>query len=256
MVERDDYKITSVVKALKVMKAFASDGPDFTLTQLSQKCGIGKTSMIRILASLQSEGFVRYNAETRKYHLGLVMYQLGTTAYGFMDIKKVCYPLLREAAIKSGQVIHLAVLAEDEIVVIDRIWAEAHIDIMGLIARVGGSVPVHCTGVGCVLAAYADKDQQDRLIAACDFKKYSETTVDDPELFRRRLAEVHQKGYAINDGEHEPFLRCLTRPIFGAGGKVVAAFSISGLKEVITDTKLSFYDQISQETAVALSREF
>lgn len=256
MPQNDAYIITSVTKALKVLKAFLSDDVDYTLTQLSQKCGIGKTSMLRILTSLQSEGFVKYNTETRKYHLGLILYQLGTSAYRFMDIKKICYPILKDVAVRSGQIVHLAVLAEDEIVVVDRIYAEVNIDILGLVSKVGGTVPVHCTGVGYVLAAFSDPEQQERLISKCDFVQYSNNTICDPEKFKERLSVVKKEGFAINDGEHESFLRCITRPIFGANGKVLAAFSISGLRETMQEDKMQEYHELSKQAAIALGKEF
>lgn len=258
MSEKNDYIIASVVKALRVLKVFGSD-PDctnYTLTEISKKSSIPKAGTLRILATLESEGFVKYDEETKKYHLGLINYRLGSTAYGILDLKKVCFPILKEAAQRSNLAIHLAMLAEDEIVVIDRIWPTNQVDIMGLIAQIGGTVPIHCTGVGQVLTAYADKAEQERLISKCNFEGYSDTTVTSEEAFRQRLIEVRKKGYAINDGEHEPFLKCLTRPIFDSRGHILAAFSLSGIRSSMTEDKMSEFQAISIEVAKKLQNEF
>lgn len=251
----NDYTIAAVIKALRTLKQFSSTRREMTLTELSNCCDITKSSMLRILASLQSEGFVKYDEETKKYKLGIAIFHLGNTAFEFLDIKKVALPVLKSAASESQLLIHLAVLEDDEIVVIDKIWPTDNLDMVALISYVGGSVPVHCTGVGKILAAYAGPHQREVLLERCDFKAYTERTIDNREDFLKELELVRQRGMAFNDGEHEPYLRCITRPIYNSEGKVVAAVSLSGLKDVVTDEKFEFFNRISKKTAMAVSKE-
>lgn len=251
----NDYTIAAVMKALRTLKQFNSTRREMTLTELSNCCDITKSSMLRILASLEAEDFVKYDEETKKYRLGIAIFHLGNTAFEFLDIKKVALPILKSAASESQLLIHLAVLEDDEIVVIDKIWPTDNLDMVALISYVGGSVPVHCTGVGKVLAAYAGEHQREILLNRCDFKVYTERTIGDRQLFLEELEQVRRKGMAFNDGEHEPYLRCITRPIYNGEGKVVAAVSLSGLRDVIADSRLEFYNRISQKTAAAVSEE-
>lgn len=251
----NDYTIAAVIKALRTLKQFNPSRKEMTLTELSNCCDITKSSMLRILASLEAEGFVKYDEETKKYKLGITIFHLGNTAFEFLNIKKVALPILKNAAAESQLLIHLAVLEEDEIVVIDRVWPTENLDMFALISSVGGSVPVHCTGVGKVLAAYANDRQQKMLLDHCDFKSYTERTIDNSDDFRKELEVVKRSGVGFNDGEHEPYLRCLTRPIYNSEGTVVAAVSLSGLKEMFTDEKMELYDRISQKTALAVSKE-
>jgi len=256
LLANNDYRILSVIKALKVLKQFSEDDKEFTLTELSNRSGLTKASMLRILTSLESEGFVKLHRETRKYSLGIVLYSLGNTAFGFLDIKKICYPILKQASLKTKQIAHLAVIEEDQIVVIDRMWPNNGADIIGFISKIGGTVPLHSTGVGKVLAAYAPKPILNKLINFCDFQKYSERTMATKEDFLASLGQVLAQGYAINDGEHESFLKCVTRPIFNREGDVVAAFSLSGLREVFSDEFFDEINKVSIDVAAKLSSEF
>ena len=251
----NDYTIAAVLKALRALKQFNSNRREMTLTELSNCCDMTKSSMLRILASLEAEDFVKYDEETRKYKLGIAIFHLGNTAFDFLDIKKIAFPILKKAASESRLLIHLAVLEDDEIIVIDKIWPAENLDMAALISYVGGSVPVHCTGVGKVLAAYADERQREILLNRCDFKVYTEKTIGSRERLLEELRQVRNRGMAFNDGEHEPYLRCITRPVYNGEGKVAAAVSLSGLKDVITDEKFEFYNGISQKTAAAVSRE-
>lgn len=252
----NDYTIASVRKALNVLKQFNSQRKEMTLTELSVACDIGKSSMLRLLASLESEGFVKYNEETKKYRLGIVIFNLANSAYEFTDIRMVAAPILKAGAAQSQLLIHLAVEEDGKVVVIDKVWPSAHFDMIALISYVGGTVPIHCTGVGKVLAAYADNKKFLQMMKNCDFKKYTENTITDSNTFAQVLQQVRKNGYAFNDCEHEPYLRCITRPIYDREGKVIAALSLSGLKDVITDEKMDYYLTLSSQICQRLSAEF
>jgi len=253
---KDKYIIGAVIKALGTLKQFDSQNKELSLTELSNKSGINKSSMLRILASLESEGFIKYNEEKRKYRLGITIFNLANTAYEFLDIKRVCAPILKRTAQETQIMFHLAVVEDDNIVIIDKVWPNEHFDMIALVSYVGGTTPLHCTGVGKVLAAYSTQKQLDKLVSNCDFEKHSEATVTSKQAFLDHLPVVRQQGYAFNDCENEPYLRCITRPVFNSEGKVIAAVSLSGLKDVITDEKFEFYNNISRDLSKKLSREF
>lgn len=252
----NDYTISAVIKALRTLKQFNSERKELTLTELSNLCDITKSSMLRILASLEAEGFVKYDESSRKYKLGITIFNLGNTAFEFLDVKKIAAPVLKRAASESQLLIHLAVIEDDQILVIDKVWPQDHSDMIALVSYIGGSVPVHCTGVGKVLAAYAPDHVREALIEKSDFKIYTERTISNEVDFLEELKRVRERGMAFNDGEHEPYLRCITRPIYDSERKVIAAVSLSGLKDVITDEKFEYYNKLSQKTAYEVSREF
>lgn len=252
----DRYVISSVVKALRTLKQFNWKNKEMTLKELSTKANINMSGMLRILTSLESEGFVKYEEESRKYRLGVQIFNLGNTAFGFLDIKRICAPYLKRAAQESQLMLHLAVIEDDNIVCIDKVWPNEHLDMIALVSYVGGNIPLHCTGVGKVLAAYASEKQLQALVNNCDFAPHSENTCTNKDVFISNLPQIRQQGYAFNDCENEPYLRCLTRPVFNTEGKCIAAVSLSGLKEVMTDEKLGFYNEISKRIMRELSKEF
>lgn len=252
----NDYTISAVIKALKTLKLFNAQKNELTLTELSALSGIGKSSMLRILTSLEAEGFIRYNEDTKKYCLGIAIFNLANTAYGFLDIRKIAAPILKKAAVEIQLLIHLAVIEDNKIVVIDKVWPTEHLDMVALVSYIGGSVPIHCTGVGKVLTAYASERKRRKMLDECRFEKYTENTITDRDTFEKLLEQVRVDGYAVNDCEHEPYLRCITRPIYNGDGKVIAAVSLSGLKDVITDDKIEYYNIMSRQLTAQLSKEF
>lgn len=253
--ENERYYIASIIKALKTLKVFDSVNKEMTLTELTNKTEYTKSNMLRILATLESEDFIKYNEETKKYSLGFIINKLSDVAPN-IDVKKMCEPLLMELSTKSRCLIHLSVIKNNRIIVIDRFFPNESSAVMALDSVLGGEVPLHCTGAGKVLYSFSTEENQKALLDNCKFEVYSENTITEKDVFIKICNQVKTKGYAINRGEHETFLSCLTNPILDSENNIVAAFSFSLLNEVFTQEKLDQLMDLSKDAKLNLSRMF
>lgn len=231
--KKNDYSINSVSRALNILKIFNKDRKELSLTEISAITQMNKSTTLRMVETLKQEGFLKYDEDIKKYSLGIEIFRLSNTAFNFIGLKDIARPYFKEIATLSKCTVHLSILEDDKVIVLDRVYPVSNLDTMVLVSEIGGDVPIHCTGVGKVLAAYADKKTRDRLVGACDFEKYSENTITDVKEYLRVLENVRDNGYAVNDGEHEKYLKCITCPIYDYTGKVIAAASISGLRDVM-----------------------
>lgn len=248
--ERDSqYTIASVKKALKVLKLFDSAHKSMTLTEISDRADMRKGTMIRVLTTLEEEGFVRYDEISKRYSLGMVIYALSNNAFQFIGVAEAVRPYAEKAAAELNLIAHLSVCEGDKIILIDRVVPNANAVVYDLNSKIGGDVEAHNTGAGKVLTAYASDGARERIIRGCSFARYSERTITDEAAYREALKEVRLKGYAVNDGESEPYLKCITYPIFGYGSQVVAALSLSGMRELIgTDLEEKCHEALKEIT--------
>ena len=253
-VSNERYRISAVVRALKVLKLFDAQHKEMSLTELSTMAGITKSSMIRVLSSLEEEGFIRYCEQTKKYKLGITIFRLSNTAFGFLNVRDEAKDILKEVAIQANAVVHLAVMEDQKIVIIDRIWPNEQLDTMALTSQIGGEVPVHCTGTGKVLLAYINEESRKNILEHCDFHAYSEHTITNKEKLMEEIVKIRQQGYAINNGEHEPYLRCVTFPIFGYEHKIEASVSITGLIQVMNEEKIEQSKQLLMKATREISK--
>ena len=106
----------------------------------------------------------------------------------------------------------------------------------------------HNTGAGKVLTAYSAAEVREKIISHCSFASYSERTITDKDEYRQVLDTVRRNGYATNEGESEPYLKCITYPIFGYGGKIEAALSLSGIIQYLSLIHISICRGISWST--------
>lgn len=236
MEKESQYTIASVKKALKVLKLFDSQHKNMTLTEISDRADTRKGTMIRVLTTLEEEGFIRYDEISKRYSLGMAVYVLSNTAFQFLGIVETARPLLEKVTMELNLVTHLAILEGDKIVLVDRVVPNADALVYDLNSRIGGEVEAHNTGVGKVLTAFAPDDLKERIIRRCSFKRYSERTITDEAVYRELLTKIRRDGYATNEGESEPYLKCITYPIFGYDNKIIGALSLTGMLQCIDDT--------------------
>ncbi len=242
---RDDYIIQSVQKALKVLKIFDSTHQEMTLTELSNISSISKGSMIRILTTLQKENFISYNEKNKKYQLGIALYKLGNNVFNFSDLVNVARPYLEDSTKRMKMIAHLGSLYNNKVILVDRVYPSQDYYALDLDSTIGGDLQVHSTGVGKIITAFATKNLQDQLIGSCSFEKITDNTITDKEVFIDLLQKIRKQGYAINCGEHEDFLKCITYPIFDYTGEICGALSFTGI--------ISSFDKIEDECHEELS---
>src|SRR5690606_13103672 len=124
----------------------------------------------------------------------------------------------------TGQTTHLVVLSGKEGVYIDKIEGEKAVIRYSYLGR---KVPLHCSAVGKVLTAFQTKEVQERLLKDYTFTAHTSFTIENKDIFEQVLAAVRENGYAYDNEENEPGVRCVAAPVFDYSGQIVAAISLS-----------------------------
>lgn len=235
MAERDDYIISAAARCLQVLSLFDSEHREMTQTEIAARAGLTKSSCFRVLVTLESEGFIEYIEKTKCYRLGTAILRLAYNSYVFSDLKDIAKPYLQALANEFGVFAQLGVINGNEVVIVSREAPEFSSDhFYMLVAPMGRGIPLHCTGLGKVLMAYAPEDLRERCMRSCQFEKYQECTITDRVRYDHVLAQIRRDGYCVTDREHEADIICMTFPIFNHRGEVIAAFSGTGRVERIT----------------------
>lgn len=212
----------SLSRGLAILRELDADGR--TLDQLAEALGVHKTTVLRLLRSLEEARFVRRDAAHR-YYLGSQLFALATDALRQHHVRERAQPYLRALSrTVGGHTIHLAAREGEQIVYIDKVESTHAIR---MYSRVGLTAPVHCTAVGRVLTAARPRQEWADILADLDLRAYTPNTVTDPDALVRVLDEVARRGWALDRAEHEDFITCIAAPVYDAEGEVVAALSIT-----------------------------
>lgn len=251
----NNYAIAAVVRALDVLKLFDSGHEKMTLTEIAQRSGVTKSSVLRILASCEQTGFVKYDPDTRQYRLGIEIYRLAHTAYDFLGLEGTAMPYMRKAVEETGLVSHLGTVEDDRVLILSKVWPKNAAENIAMLSRIGGIVPVHCTGIGKVMAAFSPPDVQRSLLDNCEFERYTERTICERGQFIEELAQIRGRGYATTIGEHEPYIECITYPVYGLLGKLVGAVSLTGLSQSFDAQREQTINRVVREMSIGISKE-
>ena len=219
---RGDDTLKSLVKVVRILDAFSTTDRALSLGEICRRCGFPKSTTHRLIASMRAVGLLDQDREGERYRLGLKLFELGSTVLANLELHREARPFVDALTRLSGQGVHLAVFDGQRAVVIHR---------TDPIGEPGGaalieSAPVHCTSVGKAILAFQDAAVVDRVIAA-GLPRFTEQTITDPDHLRATLAEIRARGYATDEAEHQPGLRCVGAPIRDQNGRVFAAISVS-----------------------------
>jgi len=244
--------IQSVERALRILDLFDEQTPELKITEMSSMMNLHKSTLHSLLLTLKTYGYIDQDAESGKYRLGTKLLERGQMLLQSLDIRAVARKSLEALSRQTGQTTHLVVLEGREGVYIDKVEGEkAAIRY----SRIGRRVPLHTSAVGKVLAAYLREHERERLLEGYRFVPHTPNSIQDAAAFREELAKVRQAGFALDNEENEPGVRCAAVPILDHAGKVAAAMSVSTMVSVVDEGQLRQFVDLMKQHAQMISRQ-
>lgn len=248
----DKYILQSVANSLDILDILAKH-KNLSVPEIADLSGLGKSSVFRILATLESRNFVEKSADAR-YSLDIKLAYLGQAAVDQNYIIQHAHPHLELLTNASNETSHLAVSYRsiyvrfiDEVVSPSTIHMDLH---PGNVFRAS-----HLMACGKILLAYGSDAALENYIQNASFDAMTKHSIPSGEDLLKELASVRKYGYALDREESEYGLTCIAAPIFHFNGDVIAAVSISGPTSRITERlreKISFV----MGTGKNISKEF
>jgi DNA-binding IclR family transcriptional regulator len=242
----------AVERALNILEAAAQRRDGLTNAEISRKLGIPKSSASYILRTLEKRSYLRREAETGRYRLGLKILSLGGDAQANLDIADVALQFMRVLGEKIRMTVHLAVLDQAEAVYIEKVEAPGFFKVN---TWVGRRMFLHSTSVGKCLLAWLPKHDIENIVKQQGLKKRTPKTITSITRLIAELEHVKQSGYAVDDEENSLGARCLGAPIFDTMGNVTAALGASGTLTQTDEASMPRIIEALKETARRISRQ-
>ena len=218
-----------VDRVVLILSIFERSAEALTAGQISVRSGIPRSSVHRIVQQLVSARLLmRYEDG---YALGLRMFEIGSLVAHRSRITCAARPFIHELAERTGQVVHLAVLDQRDVVYLDKVGSAAADRAFAgtLPSRVGGRLPAHCTAVGKTLLAYAPLTTVSDYLAA-GLRRRTESSLGTPAALEAAIVSIRNSGYATDRDEAVPGVACVAAPIRNFDA-VVAAVSVCGPRD-------------------------
>jgi IclR family KDG regulon transcriptional repressor len=239
------------VKALNILEVLAEEEPaSYTLTQLSRRLHLHVSTVHRLLVNLVRHGFVEADPVSGGYQLGFRVLRMGLRVLDRLDFRRVAQPLLRELNQQTKETVHLAILQGARAISIEKFGSPQPV---GLDARLGGVMPLHCTGVGKTLLAFQSEETLNQLARSPGLERLTPHTITSLPHLKRELERIREQGYAVDQEEAVEGLRCVAGPVFDHTGHVIAAFSVAGPATRLTAARIPEIASLVRETSQQIS---
>lgn len=210
---RTNYRIHSVEKALDLLDAICAQGGDVRLSELSERLGLTKVNVFRLLATLESRGFVARGDDARKYRLGISAYEMGQKLMSGMGLMRKARPVMERLARECCESVYMVVPYEGKALILDMVDSCHQVKVAPMIGR---RFSLHANSLGQIFLAWGQRDG------------WGEMVTNVPAELQDRVTSIRQLGYAEEENALEEGVASLGIPIFNARKQVVAVLAIIG----------------------------
>ncbi|AHK36170.1 IclR family transcriptional regulator [Rhodococcus opacus] len=214
-----------VARAASVLFSFTSDCPEMPLREVADKAGLAPSTTRRLLVQLAEVGLIRQNPATQHYSLSLQLARLGAVALGAFDIVDLARPVMADLTTTVGESSFLGRLEGSGVVYLAVTEARTPIRIA---TRAGDIRPAHVSSVGKIMLAALTDAELDAWLTEHELSPVTPNAHITSDSLRLDLAEVQERGYALNYRESSLDFASVAAPIHDHTGAVVAAIAVSG----------------------------
>lgn len=232
-------------RVMAILEAFGPEDSELSLTCLTDRTGMAKTTTFRVAKALVGAGLLERSGA--RYRLGVHLFELGERVPQQRELRQLALPFMEDLYEATHDVVHLAVLEGVEVLYFAKISGSRS---SRLPSRTGGRQPAHCTALGKAIVAFSGPAVAASVIDA-GLPRVTAHTICSPPLFLRQLEEVRRIGYAVEREEVVLGNCCVAAPLLGPAGPV-GAISIGG---PLTRTDPARLGPAVRTAALALSRE-
>lgn len=242
--------VKPVHNAIRILEILGHE-QSMGVTQISKHLQMPKSSVHDILSTLHNDGLVEKDCERNHYSLGLKLFELGNMARANLELRRISIPFLRSLNEVLDETVHLTILDGWQVLYVECFESAKQLRTYSVI---GVRAPLHCTAVGKAILAFFTDKQVDRMIKAMGLARFTENTITDRERLDREMNAIRQRGYAVDNAEHEEGVRCIGAPIHNHEAAVMASISVSGPSQRMTPERDEEVGELVMSKTAEISR--
>jgi DNA-binding IclR family transcriptional regulator len=225
--------IESVDKALSILECFSDSTPELSLKQLSEKTGLYKSRILRLCGTLIAHGFL-IRLEGSLYRLGPKLMMLGKVYKRSNSMISIARPILRELASITRETAKLYIIQGYKRICLVR---EKGTYPLSYHVEEGESFELYAGAGGKVLLAYSSKEFRDQVLGKKVLQRLTPNTIIERHQIEEEFTAIHDRGYALSQGEVFPEVAGIAAPVFDHMGDVCGAIAISGSIQRFTEDR-------------------
>jgi DNA-binding IclR family transcriptional regulator len=245
--DRKPEEVKSAARVLEVLELLGADGARLSLAEMATAMAVPKSSLHAVLRTMEARGWVDLDASGTRYGLGLKALLTGTAYLEGDDVTSVAGPVLDALAEETGEAVHLGRLDGTHVVYLAKRESR---HALRMYSAVGRRLPAHATALGKAVLSRYDRAEVFRRLD-WPLEALTPDTVTDPDAFLAQLEQARHRGWATDDGETSPGIRCVAVALGEGPGEDAISCSAPGIR--MDDVRTEEIAQAVTEAAHALS---
>jgi len=247
-----ENEVRALTRGLHILETLTCHSQGMSLSAIARTVGLAKSSTHRLLQTLVLNGYVKQDIHNNdNYFASLKLLTLSSNLIRYADLTALSRPHLQFLAEITDETVHLVLLDREGAVYVEKVESPNPIR---MCSQIGSRAPLHCTGVGKAILAFLPEERREAMLSG-NLPRYTDHTVTDPDELREDLKQIRARGYAIDNEEHEKYVRCIAVPLFAHTGQVVGAVSIAAVSYRVDLPTLESWQPMLSERAHQLNAE-
>ena len=242
----NQYIIPNLAKGVGVLRLLSEHPSGLSALQIERHTKLPRTTVFRILKTLQAEGLVCKRAN--QFMAGPGLLEIGLNALNQLDIRALAVPILQDLTHETGFTSHLAVPSGRQSLLLEVCDCSGPVRVA---SRAGSAVDLHCSSTGKVFLAFLYADAIKEFYQDRPLTRRTASTITDLEQLQLSLEQIRKQGYAVDDGEYHEDIRCVAAPVYHGDGSVIAAVGITAPANQLQKAK---YSQLAQKAIIAAEK--
>jgi DNA-binding IclR family transcriptional regulator len=246
-----EESVQVIHRALDILEQLSQSSKPIGPTEISKSTGISKSTVCRLLSTLQARSYVEKRSPDGKYSIGPKLIALVSRHIGSLELQTEARPYLSLLASDLNLTTHLGILDGNEVIYVEKL---DHIPTKQLYSQIGYRVPAYCSSLGkCLLSRYSGEDLKN-IMGCSSFRIYTRNTIPNIEALKEQLRRIRDEGWAMDNEEYEVGHMCVGAPVYDYRGEIIAAVSASGTSTVITPDYLPVIVDEVKQTSKQISK--
>ncbi|MEK4025022.1 IclR family transcriptional regulator [Sporosarcina sp. FSL W7-1283] len=245
-----DNKNKTVVRSMDVLNLFINHA-ELTFQEIIDYSGIPKTSVYRMLRSLEEMGFL-VKGEDSKYRLGLIFLKFGHLVSSRMNIRAIAYPIMQALHQEVNEAVNLIIKQNDEAIYIEKI--DTHQKVR-LYTAIGRRSPLYAGACSRAILSFLPDTEIDDYLDSIELTSFGRGSITDETQLRETINQARIDGYTVSHSELENHTSAIAAPIFDHKGDVIAGISVAGIEANYQGEKIQYFAEKTLEAAKKISMQ-
>lgn len=234
MKDQTIYNVRAIERAIRILSCFEDGSPEKSIAEIASAVHLPKPTVLRLLTSLMSGGYVERTADGDKFRLGPQLIALGLMVVSRLEVRREARPYMIALEERFEETCDLGIFSADEVLYLEVVPSR---HALRLASSPGFRSPAYCTASGKVFLAFLPRERVMQILSR-PLKRFTDKTITSPEQLLAQLEEVRVRGYALDDEEINPGVRAVAAPIRDRTGNVVAVLGMPGPAERMTPERI------------------